>query len=140
MHFYNLWEGDYNPFKIFKVDPETTKPLEIGHNFRKFVKTHYLMSDIQDQKKKKKCKIDQYFLQFFESNTTVCLIIHGFHKSFEFYKNQNQKVPKKGDKNNFTFANLTKHVNQHCCPALEILKKILTCLSHLFSWSNECPT
>ena len=32
LHFYNLWEGDYNPFKIFKVDHQTTKLLKIGHN------------------------------------------------------------------------------------------------------------
>ena len=81
-----------------------------------------------------KYETDPYFLQIFQSNTSVCLIISVFCKScepicepeitpvlyhLENYRNQN--------KNNFTFSvqftNLTKRGNKHR-RALEILKKI----------------
>ena len=74
------------------------------------------MSDIQDQKKKKKCKIDQYFLQFFESNTTVCFIFNVFCKHcetetepeivfcFDFCNKNNFRF-------RFRFTTLTKRVN-----------------------------
>ena len=97
-----------------------------------------------------------YFLQIFQSNTTVCLIIYVFCKSckhgcepeivqkiktkktqeskgyvlqnwikdFVFWKDLCYITLEKlqmSKQNNFTFANLTKRVNQHC-PALEILK------------------
>ena len=63
---------------------------------------------------------DPYFLQDFQSNTTVCLIIHMFCKSCEPDSSANQ------NKNNFTSANLTKRGNNqtNCGIALEILKKI----------------
>ena len=78
-----------------------------------------------------KYETNPYFLQIFQSNMSVCLIISMFCKSCEpicepeispvLYHLENQ------NKNNFTFsalfANLTKRKNKHC-RALEILKKI----------------
>ena len=69
-----------------------------------------------------KYKADPYFLQLFQSNTSVCLIITVFCKSCEpiceleitpvLYQLENQ------NKNNFTFSvqfkNLTKRGNKHC--------------------------
>ena len=54
-----------------------------------------------------------------------------FRKEYDslFYYFYYQKRLKKVKKNNFTFTNLTKCVNQHGC-ALEILKKIL--IFHIF--------
>ena len=65
-----------------------------------------------------------YFLHFFQSNTTVCLIIHILFKSCE---------PKIVFvlicllQNDSMFTYLTKCLNHKCC-ALEILKKISICL------------
>ena len=78
-----------------------------------------------------KYKTDPYFLQIFQSNMLVCLIISMLCKSCEpicapeispvLYHLENQ------NKNNFKFSvqftNLTKHGYKHC-RALEILKKI----------------
>ena len=63
-----------------------------------------------------------YFLQFFQSNTTVCLIIHVFCKSCE----PEIVLPVLQIRTNFTFVTLTKHVNNqtNCRITLEILKKI----------------
>jgi hypothetical protein len=86
-----------------------------------------------------KYETDPYFLQIFQSDTTVCLIIFVFCKSCEpicepeitpvLYHHENQ------NKNNFTFSiqftNLTKCGNKHC-RALEILKKIWICLTFIY--------
>ena len=81
-----------------------------------------------------KYETEPYFLQFFQSSTTVCVIIYMFYKSCEHECEPEivlkiKTVIKIKTKNNFTFMfkNLTKSVNQHCC-ALEILKKISICL------------
>ena len=77
---------------------------------------------------------DPYFFQFFRNNTRVCCIIYMFCKSCEpeivQKKIKTKNYPKKVNKNNFRFANLTKHVKQHCL-ALEILKKISICLKFI---------
>jgi hypothetical protein len=68
-----------------------------------------------------KDETDPYFIQLFQGNTTVCLIIHVFCKSCE---------PEIVFVLIFTIPvqfHVTKLVNQHCC-ALEISKKISTCL------------
>ena len=85
-----------------------------------------------------KCETEPYFLQFFQSNTTVCLIIHVFcescdpeivlnsdpnyyaqcTKALDWCSTQNSIQ----NKNNFMVTNLTKCVNQHCL-GLEISKK-----------------
>ena len=64
-----------------------------------------------------------YFLPFFQSNMTVCLIIYVFCKSCEL----ELVFVLICTLANFMLANLTKFVNQHC-RALEILKKIWICL------------
>ena len=71
---------------------------------------------------------DPHSLQNFQSNTTVCLIIPVFCKCREpeivLPVLQIQK------KDNFTFVNLTKRMNNqtNCSIALEILRKIWICL------------
>ena len=88
-----------------------------------------------------KYKTDPYFLQIFQSNTSLCLIISVFCKSCEpicepeitpvLYHLENLQTSKE---NNFTFSvqftNLTKRGNEHR-HALEILKKIWICLAFI---------
>jgi len=88
-----------------------------------------------------KHETDPYFLQIFQSNMSVCLIIFVFCKSCEpicepeittvLYHLENLQ---KSKQNNFTFTvqstNLTKPGNEHC-HALEILKKIWICLAFI---------
>ena len=81
-----------------------------------------------------------YFLQIFQSNTTVCLIIYMFCKSCKvvnlklFKKESKQKMTQESKQKQFhfttMFATLTKHVNPHC-RELEILKKIQICLAFI---------
>ena len=90
-----------------------------------------------------KYKTDPYYLQIFQSNMSVCLIISMFCKSCEPICEpkivlKNFAGDFKGNptdiscKNTFTFSvqftNLTIRRNKHC-HAFEILKKIWTCLA-----------
>ena len=96
-----------------------------------------------------KYETDPYFLQIFQSDKSVCLIISVFCKSCEpicepeivlktFAADFQANPTDISCKNNFMFSfqfsfqftNLTTHGNKHCC-ALEILKKIWTCLAFI---------
>ena len=80
--------------------------------------------------KLKNYEADPYFLQNFQSNTTVYQIIHAFCKIcvLEIFVMIFRMA------NNFRFTTLTKHVNNETNwrIALEILKKIW--ISLMFIW------
>ena len=86
-----------------------------------------------------KYETDPYFLQIFQSNTSVCLIISVFCKSCEpicepeitpvLYHLENLQKSKQ-KQFHVQFTNLTKYGNEHR-HALEILKKIWICLAYI---------
>ena len=90
-----------------------------------------------------KYKTNSYFLQIFQSNMSVCLMISVFCKSCEpicepeivlksFAADFQSNPTDISCKNTFSvqFTNFTTGGNKHCC-ALEILKKIWTCLAFI---------
>ena len=67
-----------------------------------------------------KYETDPYFLQNFQSNTTVCMIIH---MACKIYVPEIVFVLIFRMANNFRFTTLTKHVN-NCSISLEKMKKV----------------